>query len=332
MLVDSSKIGGIETHILNVAQLLKAHHIEAKVLFLKNYNNDVFYKRLAQARIQYDFLSGIKNLFKYIQSQADNVVIHTHGYKAGILARLASLLCRKQVVSTFHAGETHSGLLGLYCWLDNYSSLLSKNFAVSEQIGNKIHNPENLKNFVLQSSSVLNKKASSELLQVGFVGRLSKEKGPEQFLALADHFKTNTNLRFHVFGDGVLRNLFDGSSVVMHGMCEPEEIWATLDVLVISSYFEGLPMTVLEAMAHGVFVICPHIGALNEVITHNTTGFVVENNQSKHLINALEERLSLTEQEATLILQNAKAYCFEQFGGIKQWHQLDAAYRAILNV
>lgn len=332
MLVDSSKIGGIETHILNVALLLKQHHVDTRVMFLKKYENDVFYKRLAQVGVHYDFLDGFKSLILYIRQLPKDTVIHTHGYKAGILGRVTAALFGKKVASTFHAGETHGGMLGLYCKLDNVTSILSKNFAVSPQIAQRIYNPEGFRNFVLQASPTLTSKPKNTPLNIGFVGRLSKEKGPDQFLSLAEHFKTDARFQFHVFGDGSLKPIFHDSQVKLHGLCEPAEIWQMLDVLVISSYYEGLPMTVLEAMASGVFVISPHVGALDEVVQHLKTGIVASSNHALHLAQALELRAQLNESDVTVALQNAKTYCFEQFGGFQQWTQLDRTYRTLLSI
>jgi glycosyltransferase involved in cell wall biosynthesis len=57
-----------------------------------------------------------------------------------------------------------------------------------------------------------------------------------------------------------------------------EPVWRDLDVLLISSRAEGLPMVALEALAHGIPVIANRVGALPDVLQHGRTGWLYDDN------------------------------------------------------
>ncbi|GAA59841.1 hypothetical protein P20652_1705 [Pseudoalteromonas sp. BSi20652] len=135
LFVDSSMMGGIETHLIELSKLLSKNHISSSILFYKNHSNQRFYNMLEKESIQYDFLQGnIKSLLIKLSHYSDNTVVHTHGYKAGILGRLACKIMKKYCISTYHAGEAGTGKVSFYNKVDKWLSPLSTNFAVSNKI------------------------------------------------------------------------------------------------------------------------------------------------------------------------------------------------------
>jgi glycosyltransferase involved in cell wall biosynthesis len=120
---------------------------------------------------------------------------------------------------------------------------------------------------------------------VGTVGALTKEKGHMYFLNAAS--KVNRVFPEAVFlfvGDGRERpNLEKATSylgiqdnVIFAGMRKDvPEILSILDVFVLPSLIEGLPMALLEAQAAKVPVIATRVGAIPNVIEDGVTGVVV---------------------------------------------------------
>jgi glycosyltransferase involved in cell wall biosynthesis len=65
-------------------------------------------------------------------------------------------------------------------------------------------------------------------------------------------------------------------------------VYAAADVLVLTSATEGLPFTVLEAMATGCPVIATDVGDLATVIEHGVNGFLVPADRPSELASALQ--------------------------------------------
>jgi len=72
---------------------------------------------------------------------------------------------------------------------------------------------------------------------------------------------------------------------------EVHHLLAQADILVLPSYAEGLPMSVLEGMAYGLCTVCTPVGALNEVVEHRVSGLLVCPGDVQGLAHTLAECL-----------------------------------------
>jgi glycosyltransferase involved in cell wall biosynthesis len=91
-----------------------------------------------------------------------------------------------------------------------------------------------------------------------------------------------------VAGDGPLRDLVpNGLGFVPHD--ELERLYARAAVVVCSSYGEGLPLCVIEAMAHGRPVVATTVGGIPSLVDDSRTGFLVPPGDAL----ALRQRLEL---------------------------------------
>ena len=68
---------------------------------------------------------------------------------------------------------------------------------------------------------------------------------------------------------------------------DPEVVMAALDVFVLPSISEGLPNTVLEAMASGLPVVVTRVGGVDELLEHGVTGFLVPPREPNALARTL---------------------------------------------
>jgi glycosyltransferase involved in cell wall biosynthesis/protein-tyrosine-phosphatase len=124
-----------------------------------------------------------------------------------------------------------------------------------------------------------------DALVVSIIGRLSAEKGHEDFLAAARIvLEALPRTRFLIAGDGPLRGLLEQriNELHLHGhviltghRSDLAELYGLTDVLAISSYTEGIPNVLLEAFAYGKPAVATAVGGVPEVLEHERTGYLV---------------------------------------------------------
>lgn len=326
LFVDSSMIGGIETHIVELFKLLKSNHVSCSVLFYKNHHNNEFYTLLDKESVEYTFIQGtLRSLIKQLTQYDKNTVIHTHGYKAGILARIACKVMRRRCVSTYHAGDTGKGKMWLYNKLDVWLSILSTNFAVSRKIKKTIYNATLLENFIDMPKEVPPIEIRSHL-RIGFVGRLSYEKAPDIFFSLANNMKNNPNVSFHLFGDGPMKkDIPKISNLQYYGLAKRDDIWHKIDVLLICSREEGLPMTLLEAMSESKLIISSPVGEVPSII-NKTNGLLMNKGDENECQQCIETLLTLPPESKEVMIKNAYSELTQRFSGKQQLALLLDAY------
>lgn len=95
------------------------------------------------------------------------------------------------------------------------------------------------------------------------------------------------------------------------------------DILVLPSYFEGLPLSVLEAQRCGVVVLAAEAGALHEAIDEGRTGFVVPQDEcERHII----DRILALDRDRDLLAEISARTA----GHSRTWRDASATLRAWL--
>jgi glycosyltransferase involved in cell wall biosynthesis len=123
--------------------------------------------------------------------------------------------------------------------------------------------------------------------RIAFLGRLGKRKGIFDLLeAFREVKKAIPTCKLDVAGDGELERarahadeLGLGDSVSILGWVdssEREKILRNAALFVLPSYAEGLPMSLLEAMAAGLPVVTTNVGGIPDLVTNDMEGIVVE--------------------------------------------------------
>jgi glycosyltransferase involved in cell wall biosynthesis len=158
---------------------------------------------------------------------------------------------------------------------------------------------------------------------IGFIGRFSEEKGILNFLkAVPLILQERSDVSFLICGDGPLKitimkyirinNIQD--KVEFHGWINHQELpkyYNKLKLLVMPSDTEGLPNTMLEAMACSTPVLATRVGAIPNVITDNLNGFLMENNSPECISQNVMRALNCTYFEQ--IAQNARVLVYKEF-------------------
>ncbi len=123
------------------------------------------------------------------------------------------------------------------------------------------------------------RKPNDGRLRVGFLGRFDAQKGVDRFVEIATLLR-DADYAFQICGSGVLEGeaTFPDWLDVKPPALDPVEISAFLagiDVLVLPSRNEGLPLTILEAQRAGVVTLASDVGAVSEAIIDGETGVLM---------------------------------------------------------
>lgn len=324
--VDSSKPGGIESHLRNLLPALCDAGINAQLILHTDYGPHPLKDALEQAGVAWRCLDGrFGTLFRALRRERP-ALLHTHGYKAGILGRLAGRVSGIPVVSTMHSGDLGSGPVRAYSLLDHYTSGLSHLIVVSAALRKRYPRARLIANGVAMPETRHAKPGH----KIAFVGRLSEEKGPFEFVKLAERVPGEN---YVMFGDGPLRQeaaaRAGGSVQFVGAVPDMAPHWADIGLLVMPSRFEGMPMAALEAMAHGIPVAAYAVGALPELLADNR-GLLAPPGDLDALDAALRQFVGMSPEQRRIMGDQARAHVQAHYSAEACARATTAVYRDVL--
>lgn len=106
-----------------------------------------------------------------------------------------------------------------------------------------------------------------------------------------------------------------------------KEVLKEATIFVLPSYYEGMPMSVLEAMAYKNIVISTNVGGVPEIIENGYNGFLIEPGDKKELFNKIEKNINGNELEK--ISNNARNTIDERFNLEKKIKDLIDIYKSL---
>ncbi|MFM7526926.1 MAG: glycosyltransferase [Nodosilinea sp.] len=153
---------------------------------------------------------------------------------------------------------------------------------------------------------------ASEQLRVVFIGRFDRQKGLDRLVSIVNESrKRRLPIEWRLIGKNIVQaqNATEELASVAD-LIEPPALtnaelnavyeWA--DVLLLPSYWEGLPLTVLEAMRLGVVVCAADVGAVSEAIQHGQNGILVQQSGKNAFVEQVIDHLAeLAEQPDQLM-------------------------------
>jgi glycosyltransferase involved in cell wall biosynthesis len=129
------------------------------------------------------------------------------------------------------------------------------------------------------------------------IGRLSRQKAPEKFAAVALATRSRApEVRFVWIGDGHVNDkaLLSAAGCEVTGWLSREEVAGLLaltDVYLQTSRWEGLPVSVMEALAAGVPCVVNDCVGNRDAVSHGVTGFVLDSEgaMAEHVLRLLDD-------------------------------------------
>lgn len=132
---------------------------------------------------------------------------------------------------------------------------------------------------------------------LGFIGRLSEQKGIIPFIKELRHHKDEFNdCKFLLVGNGeqeeevksLLKEYNLEELFILTGYQENVyKFYPVIDVFFLPSIYEGLPMVILEAMSFEKPIVSMDVGSINEVITNNKSGVLIDKENYREFIEKL---------------------------------------------
>ena len=130
-------------------------------------------------------------------------------------------------------------------------------------------------------------------LKVLFLGRFDRQKGLDRLVETVNISRQlNLPIQWRLVGKNILQNNNNTAMQSLAELIEPPvstaevtKLYAWADVLFLPSYWEGLPLTILEAMRLGVVVCAADVGAVTEVVEHDRTGLIISNGDREIYVN-----------------------------------------------
>jgi glycosyltransferase involved in cell wall biosynthesis len=322
-LISSGGYYGAENMLLNLCASQEKARCENSLLLFYNVHvpNVEFYERARRRGLSVRMVHckgradwrAVRQIEEYIQEDEVDLV-HTHGYKADLYGYLAAWRCHKPVVATCHNWVGGTAALGIYNHLDRmalkkFNALAAVSDAVAQRLLAFGVPPEKIKTIangidvtVFERAQPLPLLKDEGSIVVGVVARLDLQKGFEYLLRAARELcKMFPGLKIVIAGEGPDRSAIEEmieqyglqSSVVLAGQqSNMPAVYAAMDIFVLPSLNEGLPMTVLEAMAASKPVIATSVGAIPSVIRDGETGLLVAPKDSEGLRNAVASLLN----------------------------------------
>lgn len=142
-------------------------------------------------------------------------------------------------------------------------------------------------------------KPQSTKIIILFLGRIDKNKGLKEIVDTLNILKESIDFKFYIAGDGADKKDFLKECKsripdkyeylgVLSGK-EKELVLAKSHIFLLPSYFEGLPCSLLEAMAYKLVPIVTPVGSIPEIVENNKNGFLVPVNNHQAIYRCIIE-------------------------------------------
>lgn len=315
----SDVVGGASVHLLDLALGMISKGHEVKVLVG---GEGVFYERLVSAKISTKSVSSLKRNISLIEDikcyselkselkEFSPDVVHLHSSKAGILGRIAAYRLGISSVFTAHGWSFTDGVSYFNRVIyKNVEKLVSKisnkiitvseydrQLALNNNVGTE-HLIKTIRNGVVDKTQKHIPVTSDKIVKLIMVARFDKQKNQRDLIDVLYNLK---DLPFEVsfVGDGPLLNeaktqvenyRLNGKVKFLGARHDVEQLLSMSQVFLLITNWEGLPLTILEAMSNSLPIIASDVGGVCETIDDGVHGFLIPRGDKTRLQFALTE-------------------------------------------
>lgn len=335
--------GGVRLHVHTLIEELNNRNLKVSYAYSTGHADKKFRKEIfdiksmvcgevplmVHKRPHYTDFKNIYYICRYVRNNNVNV-IHGHGAKGGLYARVVGLLSQVGCLYTPHGGVIHKvfswperllyrllelamiPLTSSFVFESNYTkeSFRELTFGVKHQY-KVVLNGVGLQRFDpvaretdLQPSSEISKSChatnNQKIYHLGVFGMIKMEKGqPLAVEAMKAIVEKGMNVHLHLFGDGPLKASLD-EWVTDNSIEEFVTFWgdvadvashmSMMDIIVIPSLFESFGYVAVEALLMERVIVAAKVGGLEEVLNNDQAVFF-ESGNSNALVGAIEKAI-----------------------------------------
>ena len=269
-----------------------------------------------------------------------DVVIGVSGLWSILLGYLSNEINAITIGWEHNSYEAYFKTSQMYYWhLNNlfrkHVGKLDKCVVLNEEIKEKYRNDLGISSEVIYNPRSFICKRKSELVNKTFIasGRFTESKGFDYLIEAFNIFsRKNNEWKLQILGDGEQRKRLEDKICRYNLQHRIELLGYQYDVIpflhdasvfIISSRWEGFPMSVVEALELGLPVISFNISAIRPLVTNYKEGLLVEPFECEQMADAmltLAENQALREELAKNAIEKAESLRIENIIG--QWEYL----------
>lgn len=286
-------------------------------------------------------LRGFAELYRLLRRQRPDV-LHASSSKAGVIGRLAAVAARVPVrVFTVHgwAFSAHSGAASaLYRWADRIAGrATTATICVSQREradGLRARTCRADRTVVIPNGVEVDAypqaSLESAVPRLIAVGRLAAPKDWSTLLSALTSLDSEAFAELAIVGDGperervedeLARRSLEGRVRLLGERDDVPRLLAEADVFLLASRSEGLPLSVIEAMAAGLPIVASDVGGLKELVRDGETGVLVPPGDPVALAEALRPLLANRELRRRLgRAGRARAKALFDLSGFRRAH------------
>lgn len=255
------------------------------------------------------------------------VIYHIHGAEYHLFVEESSSFIKRRIETVINQADL---IIVLSDWWKNYFESNFPNGSFK-----RVYNP-------IKVAKVERENIIGSLMKFLFLGHISKRKGCFEIIEVAKELRDigMNNFQVQIGGNGEIDKLESlikehelGDNIKFLGWVSGEqkaELFFESHVFLLPSHNEGLPVSILEAMAHSLPVISTKVGGIPEMIVEGGSGFLINPGDLENLIQKME--FFINNREKAFEMGNlSKAIVEEKFSSQRIQSQLLKVYNEIVN-
>ncbi len=320
--ITKSEIGGAQTHLMEVVRYMhRAGHDVSVVTGTAGWLTN----ELAAIGVDYEILpdlirdinpaKDIKTITSicHILEDKQPDIIHCHSSKAGIVGRVAGAIKNIPAVFTAHGWAFTNGVSPakriIYAAIEHMMLGITKRVICVSEFDRQLAKRWFLHNYnriVTVHNGIVDKTFNSNIAREDFlplklvsVARFSHQKNNMELIRAVEQINKlySGSLQLNMVGDGpllseaqayVTSHKLENDVHFLGSRTDVDDILNKNDIFCLISNYEGLPISIIEAMRAGMPIIASDVGGVNELVQDEVNGFLIPRGNISELVDKLK--------------------------------------------